>query len=247
MDKGFVIAFEGGEGSGKSTALPLFEQLLKEKGFKVKTYAEPGGTDYAQAVRQLFFANPDLSVKAAVHLINSQRQDNIDTIIKPHIDDGYIVLIDRFVASTIVYQGLLSDNLGDVTDKDEQLEWVLANTLTYDHVVFFFDCPPEVSMSRLLKRDGNNHFDDLSLDKHALIYNGYKEALDSLANSASFRESELGQIVTQMGSVPYVPGCIGVLTIDSCESVSGVTEQLRICVDELVEQQNKTIEELNND
>lgn len=55
MDKGFVIAFEGGEGSGKSTALPIFKQLLEEKGFKVKTYAEPGGTKYAKEVRRMFF------------------------------------------------------------------------------------------------------------------------------------------------------------------------------------------------
>jgi len=235
MEKGFVIAFEGGEGSGKSTALPIFEQRLKEKGFKVKTYAEPGGTDYAQTVREVFFNNPDLSVKAAVHLMNSQRQDNIDTIIKPYIEDGYIVLIDRFVASTIVYQGILSNKLGDLEDKDAQFDWVMDHVVTHDHVVFFFDCPPEVSMSRLSKRDGNNHFDDLSLDKHRLIYNGYKDVLDNVANNASFRASDFGRIVTEIGIVPHAPGCIGVNTIDACDSIAWVRQQLNKSVDDLVD------------
>lgn len=235
MDKGFVIAFEGGEGCGKSTALPIFKQLLEEKGFKVKTYAEPGGTKYAKEVRQMFFNYQYMGVKAAVHLMNSQRQDNIDTLIKPYIDKGYIVLIDRFVASTMVYQGMLSERLGDLKDKDEQFEWVKDNVVTHDHVIFFFDCPPEVSTKRLAGRKNNNHFDKLSLEKHMDIYDGYKKILEGAMNNGSFRGSDIGQLVEELSEAPYVPGCVGVHTIDACDSIEGVTEQLRKSADDLVD------------
>lgn len=235
MDKGFVIAFEGGEGSGKSTALPIFKQLLEEKGFKVKTYAEPGGTKYAKEVRRMFFNYRCMGVKAAVHLMNSQRQDNIDTLIKPYIDKGYIVLIDRFVTSTMVYQGMLSDKLGDLKDKDEQFEWVEDHVVTHDHVVFFFDCPPEVSTKRLAHRDNNNHFDELSLEKHTVIYDGYKMVLEGVMNNGSFKEFDIGKIVAELSEAPYVPGCVGVNTIDARDSIEGVTEQLRESVEELAE------------
>ena len=233
MDKGFVIAFEGGEGCGKSTALPIFKQLLEEKGFRVKTYAEPGGTKYAKEVRSMFFNYRYMGVKAAVHLMNSQRQDNIDTLIKPYIDRGYIVLIDRFVASTMVYQGMLSKRLGDLKDKDEQFEWVKDNVVTRDHVVFFFDCPPEVSTKRLAHRKNNNHFDELGLDEHTVIYDGYKNVLAGAMNNGSFRESYIGQLVAEISEAPYVPGCVGVHTIDARESIEGVTEQLRESAEEL--------------
>lgn len=235
MDKGFVIAFEGGEGSGKSTALPIFEQLLKDAGFKVKTYGEPGGTDYAQTIRRLFFDTPDLSVKAAVHLMNSQRQDNIDNIIRPAVDDGYIVLIDRFVASTMVYQGLMSDQLGDLKDKKEQREWVTDHAITHDHVVFFFDCPPEVSLSRVADRGQDNYLDALSFDKHQTIYTGYKQILDGVVSSAAINRSDANRMVDQMETISYVPGCLGVETIDACDSVDGVTQQLQDHVDAIVE------------
>lgn len=235
MDKGFVIAFEGGEGSGKSTALPIFEQLLKDHGFKVKTYGEPGGTSYAQSVRRVFFDNPDLSVQAAVHLMNSQRQDNIDNIIKPAIDEGTIVLIDRFVASTMVYQGLLSDQLGALNDKQEQRAWVTEHVITHDHVVFFFDCPPEVSMSRVADRGQDNHFDALSLDKHTTISNGYKQVLDTLVSSSAINRSEANQMINQMGTISYVPGCLAVKTIDACDSIDGVTHQLKHSITELMD------------
>lgn len=235
MDKGFVIAFEGGEGSGKSTALPIFANLLKDKGFKVKTYAEPGGTDYAQAIRPIFFDHPNMSVKTAVHLMNSQRQDNIDTIIKPYIEDGYIVLIDRFVTSTMVYQGILSDHLGDLDGKAEQLDWVLSNSITHDHVVFFFDCPPEVSMGRVVHRDGNNHFDDMSLDKHRVIYEGYKNILNGMpGRTPNNHDARVEQVVKTLCTVPYVPGCLAVNTIDACDSIDGVTQQLEACVQDFV-------------
>lgn len=235
LEKGLVIAFEGGEGSGKSTALPLFAEQLRERGFNVKTYAEPGGTDYAKEIRRVFLEHPYLSVKSAMHLLNTQRQDNLEKIIKPYVEKGYIVLIDRFVASTLVYQGILSDRLGTLQNKEEQLKWVTDHSITHDHVVFFFDCPPEVSLNRVGKRENNNFFDDLGLDKHHIIYEGYKKVLDALMGSKSFRGSDIGEVVTGVFHVPYVPGCIAVNTIDACDSVKGVTQQLEHCANELAD------------
>lgn len=234
MDKGFVIAFEGGEGSGKSTALPVFERLLIDAGFKVKTYAEPGGTAFAQSVRELFFKQ-ELNVKTSVHLMNSQRQDNIDHIIQPYIDKGYVVLIDRFIASTIVYQGILNTRLGDLPDKAAQRKWVTNHVVPYDHIVFFFDCPPEVSMSRVSKRGQDNYFDELDFDKHTVIYQGYKQVLDTVVSSTSLARDDAMRMMDDIPTISYVPGCFGVKRIDACDSVEGVTQQLTYSVNELID------------
>lgn len=230
MDKGFVIAFEGGEGSGKSTALPIFEKQLKERGFKVKTYAEPGGTEYAKELRRIFLERPDLSVKSALHLMNSQRQDNLENIIQPYVEKGYIVLIDRFVASTIVYQGILSNKLGGLQDKVEQLSWVLEHSLTYPHTVFFFDCKPDVSIRRVrARKEADNHFDALDLSHHYVIYDAYKSVLSELEDTETPPKG------------PYVPGCSMVNVISAEESIACVTEQLAQEANWLAAQHKKSI------
>lgn len=229
MNKGFVIAFEGGEGSGKSTAIAIFEQKLKERGFNVKTYAEPGGTRYSNEIRELFFNYPDLSVETAVHLMNSQRQDNIERLIKPYVEQGYIVLIDRFIASTIVYQGILSNQLGGLLNKQDQLEWVLLNSLAYDHTVFFFDCDPDISIPRVRARKTvDTHFDALDMRGHHVIHTAYNRVLNQLEKTKTNPQWT------------YVPGCSNVTVINANETLDNVADQLEQEAIKLSEKFNRT-------
>lgn len=106
MTKGLFLTFEGGEGSGKSTlAKALYERLVLE-GYAVLLTREPGGTAFAEKVRELFLEQKYmLSPRTELLAVLSARSDHVEKVIRPAIEKGMIVLSDRFIDSTVVYQG----------------------------------------------------------------------------------------------------------------------------------------------
>lgn len=165
LTKGFLMTIEGGEGAGKSTQINEIKQQLEKQGYNVCVFREPGGSPFSEDIRDVFFKHEGLSVKTAVHLMNAQREDNIEKIIKPHIEKGWIVIADRFTGSTYVYQGLLNN----------KIEHVKEHLVDFPQVSVFFDCPPEIGLNRIKqnKRE-TNHFDNMALKKHQDIYNHFK-------------------------------------------------------------------------
>lgn len=100
------ITFEGIDLSGKSTQAKLLEQHLKNKGYKVVTLREPGGTEVSEKIRQILL-DPNLIFNCftELFLFEASRADLVRKIIKPKLEQGYIVICDRFWDSTIAYQG----------------------------------------------------------------------------------------------------------------------------------------------
>lgn len=107
MARGFFITFEGGEGAGKSTQIARLARRLREKGYRVVETREPGGSPGAEAVRHVLLsgAAEPLGPEMEVALFAAARADHVDQTIRPAILEGRIVLCDRFVDSTRVYQG----------------------------------------------------------------------------------------------------------------------------------------------
>lgn len=106
MAKGRFITLEGGEGVGKSTQLRALEVALNKRGIDVVTTREPGGSDGAEKIRELLLA-PDAgwSVRAEALLFAAARADHVETVIRPAIEAGLWVLSDRFLDSSLAYQG----------------------------------------------------------------------------------------------------------------------------------------------
>lgn len=106
--KGLFITFEGNEGAGKSTQLPLLVDRLKEWGHTVKVFREPGGTPIGEEIRHTLKhsnANHAMTREAELLLMNASRAQLVREVIRPALTRGEIIVCDRFYDSTTAYQG----------------------------------------------------------------------------------------------------------------------------------------------
>jgi len=106
--KGKFITFEGGDGCGKSTQAKLLVEALREKGYDVVHTREPGGSSGAEEIRSLILTGDAdrWSPETELLLFNAARRDHLERTIKPALEAGKVVICDRFVDSSRVYQGL---------------------------------------------------------------------------------------------------------------------------------------------
>ncbi|WP_027486380.1 dTMP kinase [Allorhizobium undicola] len=108
---GLFVTFEGGEGAGKSTQIRLLAERLRALGFPVTITREPGGSPSAEALRRVLLsgAAESFGIEAEAMLFAAARNDHVRTLIRPTLMAGGIVLCDRFMDSTRVYQGATGD------------------------------------------------------------------------------------------------------------------------------------------
>jgi len=106
LKRGFLISFEGGDGCGKSTQIKRFCKKLEEKGIEYILSVEPGGTKLAKMANDILKSNKqDLSVVVELLLFSAARADHVDKIIRPALEQGKVVVLDRYYDSTYAYQG----------------------------------------------------------------------------------------------------------------------------------------------
>lgn len=104
--KGFFILFEGPDRSGKTTQVNMLSNFLKEKGFKVIVTREPGGTEVSEKIRDLLLDPKNkISPLCELFLYEASRAQHVFEKIKPALDEGHIVICDRFTIATEAYQG----------------------------------------------------------------------------------------------------------------------------------------------
>ncbi len=174
--KGQFIAFEGCEGSGKTTQIKLLTKILVSKGFDVLATREPGGSPGGEDVRTLLkqgHENRWDGLSEAL-LLYAARHDHVEKIIKPAIDKGTWVLCDRFSDSSFAYQGF-GRGLGLQTL--EKLHTLVLGDFFPD-LTFIFDIPPQETYERVLRRrsrpgQGGDRFDDMEMAFHQRVYEGY--------------------------------------------------------------------------
>src|SRR3989338_11285533 len=135
--KNLFIVFEGLEGSGKSTQAGLLASRLLEEGFDIKATREPGGTRIGELIRQITHSkdNLDLTAVAESYLMAASRAQHVREIIRPALEAGKIVICDRFIDSSLAYQGF-GRELGEETI--EQLNNLAIDGLWPD-ITFFLD------------------------------------------------------------------------------------------------------------
>ncbi len=149
---GKFIAFEGGEGVGKSTQARLLAAALEARGIPVEQTREPGGTPGAEAIRALLLEPPGEGWDNAAEalLFAAARADHVARRIRPAIAAGHWVVCDRFVDSSRAYQGVAGE-LGD--DRVRQLHTIGSEGLLPD-LTIVIDAPAEAANARIRLRDG---------------------------------------------------------------------------------------------
>lgn len=142
---GLFLTFEGIDGSGKSTQVQLLTEALEQEGFPVALTREPGGTPIGEQIREMLL-NPVnmISPKAEMLLYAASRAELAASFIRPRLEEGTIVLCDRFVDSSVAYQGY-GRGLGDDVWKVNEpvIEGCMPDS------TFVFDVPVDVSRTRV--------------------------------------------------------------------------------------------------
>lgn len=153
MTPGKFIAFEGGEGMGKSTQARLLGDALERRGLSIVTTREPGGTDGAEAIRQLLMHPPGegWGMEAEALMFAAARADHVAKLIRPALAEGSWVICDRFLDSSRAYQGI-AGGLGDETVR--QLHAIGSCGLLPDLTIVIGADSAEVG-ERLRARDGD--------------------------------------------------------------------------------------------
>jgi len=145
--RGILITFEGIDGSGKSTQAELLRGFLSSRGFRVILLREPGGTAIGELIRSILLdrRHDDMSPYTEVFLYLAARAQITFQLISPALDRGEIVVLDRFIDSTTVYQGY-ARGLG--VEEMNRLN-TLATSGVFPDVTFVIDCDPAVALSRV--------------------------------------------------------------------------------------------------
>lgn len=116
MKKGYLITFEGGEACGKSTQIKKFAKYLEDNHIDFILSREPGGTEVGEKIRELLLHSKcDMSSTVEFLLFSASRAQHYEKVVKPALDAGKVVLLDRFYDSSFVYQGYAGNlNLDDL-------------------------------------------------------------------------------------------------------------------------------------
>ena len=167
------ITFEGCEGSGKTTIMEKLEQYFLDQKRKIITTREPGGEKISEEIRKIILnkSNQELTKKAEALLFAASRIQHLHDRIIPYLEKEYIVICDRFIDSSYVYQGIASD-LG--------MNYILKindfmNKKTMPDITFLLDLDVEVGLGRVKSRgkESQNRIDLKTVEYHNKVRNAY--------------------------------------------------------------------------
>ena len=176
------ISFEGTEGSGKTTQIKEIYAAMRDKGYQVILTREPGGTDISNQIRTILLENlenKNMQPRAELLLFCASRAQLVGEVIRPYLENGGIVLCDRYADSTLAYQGYGHDL--PVDDLKRILQFATGGL--YPDLTVYLDLSPEKGLER--RRKGQlfgedwNRLDDMELSFHKRVYDGYQEIISS--------------------------------------------------------------------
>jgi len=173
MKQGLFISFEGGEGAGKSTQIERLATWLRAKGQQVVLTRQPGGTPYGQRIRELILtpqSGQQLSARAELFLYLADRAQHVDTVIRPALQAGQVVICDRYTDSTLAYQGYGRQlDLAELRQLNDHATAGLLPDLT-----FWLDLSPEEGQARIQKRAALDRLELEHASFHERVYAGYQ-------------------------------------------------------------------------
>lgn len=170
MKNGLFITLEGADGCGKTTQINLLKDYLINKGYEVVLTREPGGKGLGEKLREILLNyDGEVSDRCEAFLYLADRAQNIDTIIKPAINSGKIVLCDRHTDSSLAYQGYgREQNIDNINMLNE-----LAVNGLHPDLTIVFDIDTETSMARVGAE--KDRLESAGIEFHKRVRNGYLE------------------------------------------------------------------------
>lgn len=173
---GIFITLEGPDGSGKSTVVEQLSQYLKNSNIEYIFTREPGGTEIGEDIRDIILdnKNTNMSPRTEALLYAASRSQHVHEKIKPALEAGKVVLCERFVLSSLVYQGI-GRGLGviDVKDiNDFGIEGVKPD------LTLFFDIDPSISLNRKMVGQDIDRLEMEGINFHKEVYNGYIDLIN---------------------------------------------------------------------
>lgn len=157
------IVFDGVDGAGKSTQLEMFVQWLGDQGHNVVTCKDPGSTELGERIRSVLLGKHEIpiSMRAEMMLFTTARTQLIEQIVKPAMEKNQTIVLDRYIFSTVVYQG----HAGDLKPDELWTINMLATQGLMPDITFILDVPVDVAMKRLgstldrVESRGNEYFE----------------------------------------------------------------------------------------
>jgi dTMP kinase len=178
MKRGLFITVEGPEGAGKSTLLPQLGQKLIEDGYHVVQTREPGGISIAEQIREVILnkENIEMDERTEALLYAAARRQHLVEKVIPAVKEGAIVVCDRFIDSSLAYQGY-ARGIG-VDEVLEINEFAIKDTMP--DLTLYFDISPEVGLQRIKKHSGRevNRLDLEKIEFHEKVREGYHILLE---------------------------------------------------------------------
>ena len=172
--RGVFITFEGGDGSGKSTQIQSVREWFASRGREVIVTREPGGTELGTEIRRLVQNGPeDVDARTEALLYAADRAYHVATVIGPALERGAVVLGDRYIDSSLAYQGA-ARSLG-VDEIASLSAW--ATQGLYPSLTFLLDLPPEVGARR--RTDAPDRMERESMDFHERVRHQYLRLADA--------------------------------------------------------------------
>ncbi len=167
-DTGVFVCFEGGEGAGKSTQSRLLSTWLEERGHAVLLTFEPGDTEVGKALRQIVLSpeTGELSHRTEALLYAADKAEHVDTVVLPALARGEVVITDRYVDSSLAYQGAGRDLL--VADVERVNRWATGELRP--HLTVVLDLEPSAGLGRFTERD---RIEGESVEFHQRVRQGF--------------------------------------------------------------------------
>jgi dTMP kinase len=163
-EHGLFVCFEGGEGSGKSTQSRLLRESLEAEGHRVLLTFEPGDTSVGKELRRIVLSpeTGSLAHKTEALLYAADKAEHVETLVRPALDRGEVVIMDRYVDSSLAYQGAGRDL--DVAEVEHVQRWATGDLRP--HLTVVLDVDPAVGMQRF---EGRDRIEGESLEFHQRV------------------------------------------------------------------------------
>lgn len=199
--RGLFVSIEGGEGSGKSALIQGLSLYLEEQGMECLTSREPGGVKVAEEIRELIMENEMDAITEAL-LFASARREHFKNKISPALTEGKIVICDRFVDSSIVYQGYVQ---GIGMDNVLSINSQALEGLVMPHLTIYLDVEPTIALNRIAQNNREtNRFDEKSMEFHKRVREGYLLIEEKYSNRIKKVDASLSKDEVLQQSIEYI-------------------------------------------
>ena len=182
IDKGVFITIEGPEGAGKTTIIQMLARQLEQYGYNVVQTREPGGIDIAEQIRHVILAkeNTAMDPRTEALLYAAARRQHLVEKVKPALEQGAIIICDRFIDSSLAYQGF-ARGLG-VDEVFSINQFAIEDMMPV--LTLYFDIDPELGLRRINQHKGRevNRLDLETIDFHQRVREGYLQLVERFSD-----------------------------------------------------------------